>query len=48
VFRDISQHPDLIHNEYFVDPSHINQYGARATASYLATDTAIPWQILQE
>lgn len=48
LFRDLVQHPDLIQNQYFADPSHINQDGARAIALQLAADTTIPWSILNQ
>jgi hypothetical protein len=43
LFVDYHQHPELIRNEYFVDPSHINQDGARAVAAKLAADERMPW-----
>lgn len=30
-------------NDYFADPSHLNQFGARAVAVQLATHASIPW-----
>jgi len=47
MFLDLVQHPNLIHNQYFADPSHINQVGASAVASHLAADSTIPWQVLK-
>lgn len=44
---DLVQHPDLIHNHYFADPSHINAEGAKAVALHLATHPQISWQMLQ-
>ncbi|MCL2923547.1 MAG: hypothetical protein MGF17_02685 [Trichodesmium sp. MAG_R04] len=35
--------PQLAKNEYFFDPSHLNLYGARGVALYLAAITSIPW-----
>jgi hypothetical protein len=46
-FIDLVQHPTLIQNQYFADPSHINQAGAAAVARHLATDTTIPWNTLK-
>ncbi|MCU0569194.1 MAG: hypothetical protein MUF49_21795, partial [Oculatellaceae cyanobacterium Prado106] len=46
-FIDYHQHPNLIQNNFFVDPSHINRYGAAAVAQQLAADAQIPWQILR-
>jgi lysophospholipase L1-like esterase len=46
LFIDYHQHPELIKNEYFVDPSHINQEGAKAVAAQLAADTRMPWELL--
>lgn len=45
MFRDLSQHPELVQNSYFADPSHINRHGARAVALQLAEDTTIPWHL---
>jgi hypothetical protein len=47
LFVDYHQHPELIRNEYFVDPSHINQEGARAVAGQLAGDGRLPWERLR-
>ncbi len=33
----------LSRNEYFVDPSHLNRYGAQAVARRLAGQSSIPW-----
>ncbi|HLO51651.1 MAG TPA: hypothetical protein VK211_24775 [Kamptonema sp.] len=42
IFRDLSQQwPQR--NDYFVDPSHLNRYGAIAVSEQLATDSDIPW-----
>ncbi|HEY9600275.1 MAG TPA: hypothetical protein V6C85_01600 [Allocoleopsis sp.] len=30
-------------NEYFIDPSHLNRYGAVAVSNQLATNAQIPW-----
>ncbi|MCL2931517.1 MAG: DUF1574 domain-containing protein [Trichodesmium sp. MAG_R03] len=35
--------PQLAKNEYFFDPSHLNRYGARAVARYIAASASIPW-----
>lgn len=43
---DLVQQPNLSQNQYFADPSHINQQGARAVALHLATHPQVPWQIL--
>ncbi len=41
-FRDLSQQwPNR--NDYFVDPSHLNQFGAIAISRLLAADTSITW-----
>jgi hypothetical protein len=45
MFRDLSQQPELTLNQFFADPSHINQHGARAVAFYLAADKTLPWQV---
>lgn len=42
IFRNFNQ-PSLAKNEYFMDPSHINQDGGRAIALELAKDSTIPW-----
>jgi hypothetical protein len=47
LFIDYHQQPELIKNEYFVDPSHINREGARAVAAQLATDARMPWKVLR-
>ena len=47
LFIDYHQQPELIKNEYFVDPSHINQVGAKAVAAQLAADTRMPWKLLR-
>jgi hypothetical protein len=46
-FIDYHQQPELIKNEYFVDPSHINQEGAKAVAIQLAADARMPWSLLR-
>ena len=41
-FRDFSQRwPSR--NEYFLDPSHLNRYGAIAVSRLIAADTSITW-----
>ncbi len=41
-FRDLSQRwPGR--NDYFVDPSHLNRFGAIAVSRILAADTSITW-----
>ncbi|MDP8935094.1 MAG: hypothetical protein M3N42_13380, partial [Cyanobacteriota bacterium] len=41
-FRDLSQRwPDR--NDYFLDPSHLNRFGAIAVSRLLATDSSIIW-----
>jgi hypothetical protein len=45
VFRDLNQQRQLARYEYFVDPSHLNQFGAAAVATYLAQDSGIPWKL---
>jgi hypothetical protein len=47
LFIDYHQHPELIRNEYFVDPSHINHEGAKAVAAQLAADPKMPWEMLR-
>jgi hypothetical protein len=47
LFIDYHQQPELVRNDYFVDPSHINHEGAKAVAAQLATDTRLPWQMLR-
>jgi lysophospholipase L1-like esterase len=44
VFRDLLNRW-LTQNEYFADPSHLNQAGARAVALQLAADPSIPWPL---
>ena len=46
-FADLSQQPNLIQNNYFADPSHINQQGAKAIALHLAKMPALPWEIFR-
>ncbi|TAE51145.1 MAG: hypothetical protein EAZ88_18855, partial [Oscillatoriales cyanobacterium] len=41
-FRDLSQRwPNR--NDYFLDPSHLNRFGAIAVSRILASDTSIIW-----
>ncbi|MFM9266441.1 hypothetical protein [Tychonema sp. BBK16] len=41
-FRDLSQQwPNR--NDYFLDPSHLNQFGAIAISRLLAADTSLTW-----
>lgn len=41
-FRDLSQRwPNR--NDFFVDPSHLNRFGAIAVARQIAADDSIPW-----
>ncbi|MEG3882028.1 hypothetical protein QT972_32210 [Microcoleus sp. herbarium7] len=41
-FRDLSQRwPNR--NDYFVDPSHLNRFGAIAVSRLLASDTSLTW-----
>lgn len=47
-FLNLVQHPELIQNQYFADPSHINRDGARAIALQIAAETTIPWHVLKE
>lgn len=46
-FVDLSQRSELMQNQYFVDPSHINAAGARAMALALAADNRIPWEVVR-
>ncbi|MBD2069290.1 hypothetical protein H6F93_17495 [Leptolyngbya sp. FACHB-671] len=46
IFHDLSQQQELMQNEYFADPSHLNRYGASAVADQLAADPTIPWAFL--
>ena len=41
-FRDLSQRWQN-RNEYFFDPSHLNQFGARSVSRLIAADTSITW-----
>ncbi|TAG92725.1 MAG: hypothetical protein EAZ09_04425 [Oscillatoriales cyanobacterium] len=41
-FRDLSQRWQN-RNEYFFDPSHLNQFGAIAVSRLIAADTSITW-----
>lgn len=43
LWRDLSTVRGLKRNEYFEDPSHLNQLGAAAVARSLAADPNIPW-----
>ena len=42
IFVDLSE-AALTRYDYFVDPSHLNRYGARAVAQKLAGQSSIPW-----
>ncbi|EAW34371.1 hypothetical protein [Lyngbya sp. PCC 8106] len=42
IFIDLSE-AALTRYEYFVDPSHLNRYGAQVVAQKLAGQSAIPW-----
>ena len=42
LFIDLNQ-VELAQNRYFADPSHLNQYGARAVANHLAQQAELPW-----
>ncbi len=42
-FINLNLSTQLARNDYFVDPSHLNRYGARAVARTLASDRSIPW-----
>lgn len=46
-FINLNQNPNLMQNQYFADPSHINYQGARAVALHLAADPNVPWQRLR-
>ena len=46
MFLDLVQHSELIQNQYFADPSHINHDGARAVARHIASDPTVPWHVL--
>jgi hypothetical protein len=37
---------NLMQNQYFADPSHINRFGAAAIARRLANHAQMPWQVL--
>ncbi|MCT7954579.1 hypothetical protein [Laspinema palackyanum] len=43
LWRDLSTVRGLNRNEYFEDPSHLNELGAAAVARSLAADPNIPW-----
>ena len=43
LWRDLSTVRGLNRNDYFEDPSHLNQFGAAAVARSLAADPNIPW-----
>jgi hypothetical protein len=43
LWRDLSTVRGLSRNDYFEDPSHLNQWGAAAVARALAADPNIPW-----
>ncbi len=42
-FINLNLSNQLARNDYFVDPSHLNRYGATAVARRLAGDRSIPW-----
>ncbi|MDX2096888.1 MAG: hypothetical protein SFW36_03860 [Leptolyngbyaceae cyanobacterium bins.59] len=42
IFRNLNR-PNLAKNQYFMDPSHINERGARAVALALGQDATLPW-----
>lgn len=42
MFIDLNQ-ADLSQNQYFADPSHLNEQGARAVARSIANQNGIPW-----
>jgi hypothetical protein len=42
-FINLHQYSDLMQNQYFADPSHINQHGARAVGLHLAGNSNVPW-----
>jgi hypothetical protein len=42
LFVDLSQRA-LTQYDYFVDPSHLNRYGARAVSQKLVAEPSIPW-----
>lgn len=42
-FINLNLSTQLARNDYFVDPSHLNRYGASAVARSLASDRSIPW-----
>ena len=42
IFIDLAENA-LTRYDYFVDPSHLNRYGARSVAIALAADSSIPW-----
>jgi hypothetical protein len=46
-FINLNQNPNLMQNQYFADPSHINYQGARAVALHLAADANVPWETLR-
>ncbi|MBE9177861.1 hypothetical protein IQ268_04595 [Oculatella sp. LEGE 06141] len=47
VFYDLSLRW-LDQNDYFADPSHLNQEGARAVAQAIAAEPLIPWSRLEQ
>lgn len=47
IFVDLGQQAPLRQNQYFADPSHINQAGARAMAIALVQNKTIPWDMLR-
>jgi hypothetical protein len=42
IFIDLAE-KSLTRYDYFVDPSHLNRYGARSVAQTLAANSSIPW-----
>ncbi len=44
--RDLNQ-PEFSQNQFFADPSHLNQTGAEAIALHLANDLTLPWGVDQ-
>lgn len=42
LLRDLNQ-PAFSQNQFFQDPSHLNQAGAEAIARHLANDPTLPW-----
>jgi hypothetical protein len=46
IVRDLTQQW-MTESNYFADPSHLNQEGARVVAIAIAADQTIPWQLFQ-